>query len=102
MDISLIGNAAILGAVASLGMTSLGLGFTGRLGGVLLLLIALSAIGLGGWVLIDWTHIKGVATADLLPKLGTIALGSLIGAVVGAILPVILNAIGESMRGDEI
>lgn len=102
MDYDLIGNAAILGAVASLAMTSLGLGFTGRLGGVLVLLVALASLGLSGWVLVDWMNIKGVAMADLAPRLGTIAGGALAGAVVGAILPMILNAIGEAMRGDEI
>jgi hypothetical protein len=102
MDYDLIGNAAIYGALASLAMTSLGLGFTGRMSGVLLLLIALAALGLSGWMLVDWTHISGVPTATLLSRLGTIAGGSLAGALVGAILPLILSAIGEASRGDEI
>lgn len=102
MDYDLIGNAAIHGAIASLAISSLGLGFTGRFGGVLTLLVALSALALSGWLLVDWTNIKGVATATLLPQLGTIALGAIAGAVIGAILPLILNAVGDSMRGDEI
>lgn len=102
MDYDLIGNAAILGAVASLAMTSLGLGFTGRFGGVLVLVVALASLALSGWVLVDWMNIQSVAMADLAPRLGTIAGGALAGAVVGAILPTILNAVGEAMRGDEI
>lgn len=102
MDYDLIGNAAIHGAVASLAIASLGLGFTGRFGGGLVLMVALSALTLSGWVLVDWTSIKGVATATLLPQFGTIAFGAVAGAVIGAILPLILSAIGESIRGDEI
>ena len=102
MNYDLIGNAAILGAVASLAVTSLGLGVTGRLGGALVLLIAFAAMALSGWVLVDWPHVSAVPTAELLPRLGTIAGGALVGAVVGAILPLILNAIGDAMRGDEI
>ena len=102
MDYDLIGIAAIYGAVASLAMTSLGLGLTGRLGGTLVLLIVLSALGLSGWMLVDWMHVTGASLTAMLPRLGTIAGGSIAGAVVGAILPLILNAIGEAMRGDEI
>ncbi|MCW3846420.1 hypothetical protein OF829_04155 [Sphingomonas sp. LB-2] len=102
MDYDLIGNAAIYGALASLAVASLGLGVSGRFSGGLALVIAIAAMALSGWVLVDWTHVTGAQVMQMLPRLGTIAGGALAGAVIGVILPLILNAIGEAMRGDMI
>jgi hypothetical protein len=102
MDYNLIGNAAILGALASLAVASLGLAATGRFTGGLAFVIALAAMAFSGWVLVDWPHVSSVPTAELLPRLGTIAGGSIVGAVAGVILPLILNAIADAMRGDVI
>ena len=103
MDYNLIGNAAILGAVASLAFTSLGLGTTGRLSGGLAFIVTIAAIALSGWVLVDWKQVSAVQqVTGMLPRLGMIAGGAVIGAVAGAIIPLILNAIGEAQRGDMI
>jgi hypothetical protein len=103
MDYNLIGNAAILGAVASLAFMSLGLVVVGRLNGGLAFFVALAAIVFSGWVLVDWTQVSAFQQVTAMwPRLGTIAGGAVAGAVVGSILPLILNAIGEAMRGDMI
>ena len=100
MDLSLLLTAAVVGIFVSLGLASLTLAATERLGGGAIVLIAVVAIGVSYWRFGTWQLVGKSPTMDLLPNFGSIAAGALVGAVIGAILPLILNAIGESMRGD--
>jgi len=100
IDIPLLVTAAIAGAVVSLAFSSLALGFDGRLAGVAILLIAIGAVALPMWLLVDWPSVSTALTANL-PRLGMIAGGGLAGAVIGAIPPLILSAIGGANREED-
>lgn len=102
MDMPLLAAAAVAGALVSLSLSSIALGVTERLGASAIVAISVAAIALALWLGIDWAHVDTGKLTALLPTAGKLAGASLVGAVVGAILPLILSAIGGSMRGDEI